>query len=315
MKTIGFVISKKENEERRAMLPKDIINIKNKKSLYFEEGYGNTLGISDDNYKKIGVNIVSREKALSQDIICDPKIGEAEYINQLSPSQTIFGWIHAEDNKDLVELLIEKKLTAIAWENMQDSGRHVFWRNNEIAGEAAILHAFSLFGKLPYECNVALIGKGNVSMGAHKMLSALGSRVKIFDRNTISELNNELKDFDVVVNGVLWDKSRKDHIIYKNDLRKFKNPSMIVDISCDEEGAIETSKPTSFNKPTYVIDNVIHYVVDHTPTIFSHSVSKTLSLEISKYIDILIEERISDNKVLLNAVIISDGTIIDEKIK
>lgn len=315
MKTIGFVISTKENEERRSILPKHIKSIKNKRSLYIEEGYGNTLGISDDDYRKVGANIVSREETLVQDIICDLKVGEADYLDQLSPEQTIFGWVHAEHNKELVDLLLQKKLTAIAWENMYESGRHVFWRNNEIAGEAAILHAFSLFGKLPNECHVALIGKGNVSMGAYKILSALGATIKVFDRKTMNGLTDELGDFDMVVNGILWNPAREDHIIYRKDLKKFKNPSMIVDVSCDEAGAIETSKPTSFSDPTYLVDGVIHYVVDHTPTIFSHSVSEMISVEITKYIDLLIEEKTSDNKVLSESMIIANGKILNEEIK
>lgn len=315
MKTIGFVTSEMENEERRAILPKHLSTLQHADSIFIEKDYGQALGIQDEAYEKMGAEIVSREEALTKDIVCDVKVGEADYFNQLSSGQTIFGWVHAVSNAALTQQLIKQQLTVIAWEEMYEAGRHVFWRNNEIAGEAAILHAFTLFGKLPNECSVALIGRGNVAMGAHHMLSSLGAKVKVFNRDTVDQLSNEVEQFDVVVNGVLWDKSRSDHLLYKEDLKKFKAPAMIIDVSSDEAGAIETSKPTTFEKPTYIVDDVLHYSVDHTPTIFKHSVSESISLEVSKYLDALIEDKVADNKVLSAAMILQNGQILDDKLK
>lgn len=83
MKTIGFVIPVKENEKRRVLLPKDIEKIKEKDCLFFEKGYGAVLGISDEEYLNLGCNVVSFEEVLKQDIICDPKIGDANYLDSL----------------------------------------------------------------------------------------------------------------------------------------------------------------------------------------------------------------------------------------
>ncbi|MDN6731110.1 MAG: N(5)-(carboxyethyl)ornithine synthase [Atopostipes suicloacalis] len=315
MKTIAFIVSDYENESRRALLPEDIQNIQHKENLFIEESYGEVLGYEDAAYEKMGAQIVSRKTALSKDIICDLKINHAQYLKQLVPKQSVFGWLHAETNSELTQLLVEKKLTAIAWEKMYDAGRHVFWKNNHIAGEAAILHAFTLFGKLANECKVALLGRGNVSMGAHKTLSALGADVKIFNRDTVPHLTEELADFDMVVNGVMWDKSREDHLIYKKDLSKFKDHSMIVDISADENGAIETSRPRNFKDPIYEVENVIHYTVNHTPTIYNRSVSRSISREVSTYIDPLIEEKVKENQVLSKAMVIENGKILRDKIK
>lgn len=315
MKTIGFIKSELSHEDRRALLPKHIRNIRNKSVVFIEEGYGEVLGIPDKSYKREGVRIVSRCEALSKDIICDLKIGVAGYLNRLTPKQTLFGWVHAGSDSELVDVLLDKKFKVIAWEEMFKNGRHVFWKNNQLAGEAAILHAFTLFGKLPDHCRVALLGRGNVSMGAHKMLSALGAEVKIFNRDTIGNLPNELGSFDMLVNGILWDKSRDDHILYQEDLKKFKQPAMIVDISADKAGAIESSHPTSFAEPTYTVDGVIHYVVNHTPSIFNYSASESISAELSHYIDSLIEEKAVDHQILADAIIINDGRILDEKIK
>jgi len=71
MKTIGFLISKKENEKRRALIPNGLVNVRNISYLYFEKGYGEILGYSDEDYHKMGVNIVNRERIFKQDIICN----------------------------------------------------------------------------------------------------------------------------------------------------------------------------------------------------------------------------------------------------
>lgn len=314
MKTMGFVNSELPNEKRRALLPKDIEKIKHRSQIYIEKGYGLILEIEDEEYEKAGVHICSREKALQQDVICDLKIDSASYIDKLSANQTIFGWAHIESNPELVASLCKKRLTVIAWENMYKAERHVFWRNNKIAGEAGVLHALTLFGKLAEHLKVALIGRGNVSMGAYKTLSALGADVVIYNRETAKYLAEEIHQFDMIINGVLWDKSSKDHIINREDLKNFKTGAMIVDISADEGGAIETSRPTGVADPIYEVDGVIHYVVNHTPSLFYQSATKFLSKSIVNYIDYLIEDKVPQEKTLREAMIIEKGQIIDRKL-
>ncbi len=314
MKTVGFLISTKENEKRRALLPEHISLIKNKNNLHFESGYGEVLGHTDEEYKTAGANVVSRDLVMKQDVICDPKVGDAEYLTELKKGQTIFGWVHAVQNKSITDSIVDKGLTAIAWEDMYEQGRHVFWRNNELAGEAAVMHAFTLYGKMPYECKVALIGRGNTARGAFKTLSSLGADITVYHKKTENLLRDEIRNFDVIVNGVLWDVYRKDHIIYREDLLKMKKPSLIIDISCDKAGGIETSIPTSIADPVYTVDGVLHYVVDHTPALISYSVTKALGDELIKYLDDIVEEKIEVNEVLKNATIINNGEIIDQRI-
>lgn len=312
MKTIGFAISKKENEKRRALIPEDLQGIRNMDYVYFENGYGEILGYSDAEYAKYGAHFASREEILSKDIICDPKIGDAEYLNELKPGQTIFGWVHAVQNRDITDALIQCGLTAYAWEDMFDEGRHIFWHNNEMAGEAAIMHAFQCYGEMPYNTKVALIGRGNVARGAQRILTCLGADVTVYDRRQEKLLRRELDNYDVIVNALLWDTKRKDHIVYREDLKRLKKNALIIDISCDRCGGIETSIPTTIEEPTYVVDGVMHYVVDHTPSLFYKTASMGLSREVSKYVDRLIEDK--PNKVLYDALIVNQGTIIDQRI-
>lgn len=314
MKTVGFVKSDKENEKRIALIPDDIKKIKNKNYIFIEEGYGIDNNYSDEDYKKMGCSIVSREEAMEKDIIVDPKIGDAEYLKKIK-NKTIFGWVHAVQNRDITDILLENKLTAYAWEDMFEDGRHTFWRNNEVAGEAAVMHALILNGVMPYDANVAIIGNGNTARGAYRILTQLGAKVKNYNRKTEKLLSKEIGEYDIVVNAVLWDVTRKDHIIYKEDLRRMKRGALIIDISCDRNGGIETSIPTTIENPIYEVDGISHYVVDHTPSLVYKTVSKELSKELVKYIDYLIEETSEKNECLNAALIIKNGKIIDNRIK
>lgn len=311
MKTVGFPISQKENEKRRCLLPSDIKNIKNKTQIFIEKGYGEVLGYTDEDYENEGVIVTTQEEVLTKNIICDAKIGDAGYLNKLN-NQTIYGWVHAVQNREITDILIDNKLTVYAWEDMFDKGRHTFWRNNEIAGEAAIIHAYTLYGKFPYDTKVAVIGKGNIARGSVKILTLLGADVTIYDRKTVELLKEELPKYDVIVNCVLWDTSRTDHVIYKKDLKRMKRDAMIIDVSCDRNGAVETCIPTSLTDPIYFVDSVLHYAVDHTPSIFYKTISKSLSEEVSKTIDGLILD--TANKVLSDALIIEKGNIVDQRI-
>ena len=312
MNTIGFPISHKENEKRRAILPEDVKKSKFPHQFYFEKGYAEVLGITDSEYEMSGANVVKREVVLAQNIICDPKIGDGDYLANLKPGTIIFGWMHATQNRSITDKCIESKLTAYAWEKMYYKGRHIFWKNNELAGEAAILNAFQCYGELPWKLDVAVIGTGNTSRGAIKALNMLGANVTQYDRRTESLLREEISNYDVIVNCVLWDIFRKDHIIYKSDLKKMKKNAFIIDVSCDRHGGIETSIPTTIDNPIYIVDGIVHYVVDHTPAIFF----KTFTIENSKvilpYLDMLISTK--HNDVLQNCQIIKNGIIVDQEI-
>lgn len=311
MKTIGFPISTKENEFRRALLPQHIALLENEKQVYVEEGYGEPLGYDDATYRQCGVHVVSREEVLSKDVICDPKIGDATYLNQLY-GQTVFGWVHAVQNRHITDVLVARKLTAYAWEDMYYQNRHVFWRNNEIAGEAAIMHAYLHHGIFPYNTKVAVLGRGNSARGAVKTLNYMGADITVYDRKTEALFREELGKYDVIVNAILWDPSRTDHIIYRTDLSRMKKGAMIIDISCDRAGAIETSIPTTIESPMYNVDGIAHYVCDHTPSLFYKTTSETISKIVAVYCNFFI--KMIDEPTLSAAKIIEDGAILDSRI-
>ncbi|UNL85796.1 N(5)-(carboxyethyl)ornithine synthase [Priestia koreensis] len=312
MKEMGFLISLKENEKRRALLPSDINYIKNKHMLFFERGYGEVLGISDNEYIKKGVNVVTREKIYEKDIICCLKTPEKFEYKYFSEGQTLFGWIHAVQGVEITNFLVEKKMTAYAWEDMFEKGRHIFYKNNEIAGEASVWHALLHKGSMMKNLNVAVLGQGNTARGAIRLLEKLGHNVTIYNRNTLSVFKEKINKYDIVVNAVLWDVFLEDRIIYKDDLKKMRKNSLIIDISCNDRMEIETAYPTPLSNPMYLEGDVWHYTADHTPSLFWMDASESISNKVKLYIDPLVEN--TQNDVLEAAEILRCGKIMDKRI-
>ena len=312
IKTIGFPISPKENENRRAIVPADIHTLSHPENVFIEKGFGNVLGIPDDEYAAAGCKICSHEETIRQDIVCDPKIGDADYLERMHEGQTIFGWVHATQNRDITDKIVNNKLTAYAWEKMFEMGRHVFWFNNELAGEAAVINGFQCYGQLPYGLEVAVIGNGNTARGACRVLNMLGAHVMQYNRRQEELLRQEIGNYDVIVNCILWDITRKDHVIYREDLKKMKKNAMIIDVSCDRNGGVETSVPTSIENPTYIVDGIMHYAVDHTPSFFYKTFSYNNSKVIAPYLEQLATGK--TGRVLKGCLIIQNGMIVDREI-
>ena len=316
MKTMGFVISHKNGEQRRAILPADIAALKYPGQLYFESGYGLSVGASDVEYAAAGCHVVSREEAMACDIIADVKLGDADYLDELSPKKILFGWAHTVQNLDFTSAMLNDNHSVIAWEEIFEDGRYIFYRNREVAGEAAVLHGFRYCGRMPYDSRVAILGNGQTAKGAMRILHGLGAEVDVYGRRQEQLFRKKMFEYDVLVNCIMWDTSREDRIIYREDLKKFRPGTLIIDVSCDPELEIETSRPTTIENPVYTVDGVIHYAVDNTPAMFPITVTKVLSRGIGKYIDMVLEldfDSYPDN--LKKALVIREGHILDERIR
>lgn len=127
MNSIGFIKSNKIGEERIAVFPNDLVNAGvNTRFLFFEKGYGEKINISDNEYRKIGCNVVTKDKAISCDVICDVKLGDADYLDLLNKNKILFGWAHAIQNIEFTSKCIDNKHTVIAWEELYDNGGGLF---------------------------------------------------------------------------------------------------------------------------------------------------------------------------------------------
>lgn len=312
MKTMGFLISHKNGEKRRALIPADLANIENRGQLYFETGYGDAIGYSDEDYAAYGVHVVSREEVLACDIITDVKLGDADYLEEIGDNKILFGWAHAVQTINFTSSVLNHNHTVIAWEEIVENGRYIFYRNREIAGEAAVIQAYQYCGKMPYDTKVAILGNGQTAKGAMRILHGLGAEVDVYGRRLESLFRQNMYKYDVLVNCVMWDTSRTDRIIYAEDLKKMKPGTLIIDVSCDPHLEIETTHATTIENPVYEIDGVIHYAVDNTPAMYPITVTKILSQGLWPYIDIVL--RGESSKPLEDATVIRDGHILDERI-
>ncbi len=313
MKTIGFVISHKNNEQRRALLPEDLAHIRHPRRVFVETGYGDTVGYKDREYAEFGVRVVPREEALKCDIITDVKLGDADFLDGIGAGKTLFGWAHAVQMTDFTEACIRGGHTVIAWEEIYEDGRYIFYRNREVAGEAAILHGFRHCGRMPYDASVAILGNGQTAKGALRILHGLGAKVDVYGRKFEKLFRKKMFEYDVLVNCVMWDTSREDRVIYRKDLKKMKPGTLIIDVSCNQSLEIETSHPTTIDDPVYEVDGIIHYAVDNTPAMYPKTVSKLLSAGIAKLADPLIEGKVPPH--VKTAVVIREGKIMKEEIR
>ena len=312
MATIGFLLSHKPGEQRIGLLPKDLLNVVHTDQVYVEEGYGKSLRIEDDEYRNFGAHVVSREEVLKCDDLVDVKLGDCDFLDQIEKGKTLIGWAHAVQKVDFTSKCIEDNHTVIAWENIYVKGRYLFYRNREVAGEAGVLQAFTYLGKMPYECKVAILGSGQTAKGAMRILHGLGAVVDVYGKRLEDLFKEKMFEYDVIVNCILWDTSRADHIICKEDLKKFMPGTMIIDISCDPGLEIETARATTIGDPIYEIDGVIHYEVDNTPAMFPYTVSKILSKGFSTYIDGIINEDPAEE--IRKAIVIEKGKVLDQEV-
>lgn len=312
MNTIGFVISHKNNEKRRAILPYDLAGLKKPQQLYLEEGYGCSVGYPDDAYRPYGVHIVPREEVLKCDVIVDVKLGDADYLAQLDGPKVLCGWAHCTQSVDFTSTVLNAGHTVIAWEEIYENGRYIFYRNREVAGEAAILHGFRYSGKMPYDAKVAIIGNGQTGKGAFRILAGLGADVDIYARKNEAQFRANMANYDVLVNCVMWDTHRTDRLIYREDLKRLRPGTLIIDVSCDPYLEIETSHPTTIDNPVYTVDGIVHYAVDNTPAMYPVTVTGNLSCAFAPYICMLVSGEYSES--LKKAVVIEQGHIIDRNI-
>ncbi|NLH64096.1 MAG: alanine dehydrogenase [Erysipelotrichaceae bacterium] len=190
MKTAIIATSRKEEEKRVPIHPEHIEFIPKtiRNELYFEQGYGESFGVSDNQISSMtGNEAVGRSKLLSSFhsvIITKPML---EDFKEVPDGSTVWGWIHSVQQSDITQTAIRKKLTLIAWENMYNLNErgmtHIFQKNNEMAGYCGVQHALQLRGidgNFGPERSAIVLGFGSVSRGAIYALQGHGiNRIKV----------------------------------------------------------------------------------------------------------------------------------------
>jgi N5-(carboxyethyl)ornithine synthase len=214
----------------------------------------------------------------------------------------IFGWLHLRENDDVTKGLCKKKATAIAWEEMFKNGKNVFYRNGLLTGQVGIINAITHSGKMPYDCNIAMIGRGRVAKGAIKQLQNMGAeKISIYHSKNSNELKNKIGDYDVIVHCA----SSIEEILSENDLKNMKKYALLIHLGSDSIGGDFGAAPI-LEPFTKINDgNNLVYCVNHVPTIVYQTASKYISEDVWPYIDLLSEGKM--DKTLKDAIVIKRG--------
>lgn len=343
MRTGVFKTSYKENEKRIPIYPEHIRKIKRsvREQLVFEEGYGLDYGYSDKDLRDLGCSLATREELYQCDTVILPKPVAAD-LEKLKDGAVLCGWTHAVQQRDIADLAIEKGLTLLAWEAMnlvnKHGKMHIFYRNNELAGYAGILHFLELKGLDGHygpRKNVVILGYGSVSRGAIYALQGRGfNNITVYtqrpshlvvDKNpnvwyksfSTDNLMEDLMGADIIFNGILQDVNAPlTYIKNEAELNALKNNTAIIDISCDKGMGFYFAEPTSFENP--IIDmgrGISYYSVDHTPTYLWNAASREISSALLPYLETIVDSsKWINDTVIYNSIDILNGKVINQNI-
>jgi alanine dehydrogenase len=312
---IGVPREIKKNEHRVSITPPAVDALVSRgHQIIIETQAGAGSGISNSDFTSAGAKLAPDAKTVYQkgEMILKVKELFPQEFDFLREGQIIFTYIHSANNPEETQALLDKKVIAIAYEDIEaEDGRcPLLTPMSEIAGEVGLLmgvyHMFTTtggsgilvggaVGSEPAE--VAILGAGNVGLGAARYAIGLGADVTLLDIDLERLRDIRLKMFpgiktlclnqfnvrqilpgvDLLINAVKWPPQSDEHIVTREMLGLMKNKALIVDISCDPAGAVETCVPTSHDQPTYVVDGIRHYCVDNLPSAVAKTASAALS--------------------------------------
>jgi alanine dehydrogenase len=356
--TFGVIgTSKKEDERRIPIHPEHLLRLPEqvRRQLIFEEGYGVPLGIEDSEIAAQSGGIATRHELLAdigRVIIPKPVLSD---LQELREGGILWGWPHCVQQWDITQAAIDRKQTLIAFEDMfvwgpnGQIGRHTFYKNNEIAGYCAVLHALQLKGIDGHYGNqrkTIIFSFGAVSRGAIYALKARGFRdITICILRPDHEVREEvldchyvriregkdgearmlliehdgaerplidmIKQSDIIVNGTFQDPDHPILFVAEEERSYLKPGCLIIDVSCDEGMGFFFAKPTTFKDPMFKVGVVDYYAVDHTPSYLWESASRSISAALIVHLPDVVagRKRWQENETIRRAINIDAGVI------
>ena len=349
--------SKKEDERRVPIHPEHLPRLSEhiRRQLIFEENYGAPFGMEDSEIAAQTGGTAARHELLADIgnvIIPKPVLSD---LQELREGGILWGWPHCVQQRALTQAAIDRKQTLIAFEDMfvwgpdGQIGRHTFYKNNELAGYCAVLHALQLKGIDGHYGNqrkTIIFSFGAVSRGAIYALKARGFRditicilrpdhevreevldchyiriregdegearmVLVEHDGTERPLVDLLKQSDIIVNGTLQEPNHSLLFVNEEEISYLKPGSLIIDVSCDEGMGFFFAKPTTFRNPMFRIGTVDYYAVDHTPSYLWESASRSISAALIVHLKTVLAGRESwqQNETIRQAVNIDAGVI------
>ncbi|MDH5444278.1 MAG: alanine dehydrogenase [Gammaproteobacteria bacterium] len=343
---IGIPKEIKILEGRIALIPEAAGElVRHGHEVAIEQNAGVLSGYSDEDYRQAGVDILPDAKNLYEfaELIVKVKEPQPAEFELMRDSHILFSYLHLAAEPALTKALQEIGLTAIGFETVEVNRRlPLLAPMSDIAGRlsiqigANILQAPQggrgvLLGGLPAaeRGKVVILGGGIAGGNATLMASAMGAEVTVFDpnRDKLAELrklgNNvtglhpfshaiqaHVKQADLLVGAVLVTGQKAPHLVDAELVRQMKPGSVIIDISVDQGGCIETTKPTNYQNPTFVWEEVVHFGVTNMPGAVPRSASQALSSALIPYTLKLCEPDWEKNPELASGVNVKGGRII-----
>src|SRR3954463_4070353 len=300
---VGVPTEIKSDEYRVALTPAGVRGlVAHGHSVVVQSGAGDGSGITDADYVSQGAEILPDADAVfaAADMIVKVKEPQPEEVARLEPRHVLFTYLHLAPDAELTQGLLDSGATCIAYETVEDTrGRlPLLAPMSEVAGKIATqAGAFMLekplggrgilLGGVPGvpAAKVKVIGGGVVGMNAAFIAIGMEADVTVFDRNIdrLRELDiafggradtcfastlaieEHLVEADLVIGAVLVAGARAPHVITREQLRLMKRHAVLVDVSIDQGGCFETSRPTTHSNPTYEVDGITHYWVRNSP--------------------------------------------------
>jgi alanine dehydrogenase len=300
---VGVPTEVKTDEYRVALTPAGVRELADAgHEVFVQSGAGEGSAISDADYTAQGATILPDADAVFGEatLIVKVKEPQPEEVGRLRPRHTLFTYLHLAADEPLTRGLMASGATCIAYETVEDDrGRlPLLAPMSEVAGKIATqAGAFMLekplggrgilLGGVPgvAAANVMVIGGGVVGMNAAFIAVGMEATVYVYDRNidrlreldiafggradtcfasTLS-IEERLPFVDLVIGAVLVHGARAPHVITRAQLRDMKPHAVLVDVSIDQGGCFETSRPTTHSHPTYEVDGITHYCVTNMP--------------------------------------------------
>jgi alanine dehydrogenase len=320
---IGVPKEIKEQEQRVGLLPSATNQLTRLgHSVLVERNAGIGSGYPDEEYVKAGAEIVPEAKDLFEraELVVKVKEPLKTEFPLLREGQILFTYLHLAASKTLTEALLKSRVTAVAYETIQvDHRLPLLEPMSEIAGRMSTVMGASylakhnggsgvLLGGVPgvLPGRVVVVGGGTSGVNAARMATGLGADVTILDidlerlryldlsiisANTLysSEANllELMPDCDLLIGAVLVPGAKAPKLITRAMLRKMKPGSVLVDISIDQGGCAETSRPTTHLDPVYVEEGVIHYCVANMPAAYARTATQALTNVTYRYVELL----------------------------
>ena len=346
---IGVPKEIKEQEQRVALLPSAAEQLtKRSHTVLVEKNAGIGSGYPDADYKKAGAEVVdlANDVWAKAEMIVKVKEPLPAEFPLLRKGQILFTYLHLAASKPLTEALLKSGVTGIAYETIQVNNRlPLLEPMSEVAGRMSVVMGANylakhnggsgvLLGGVPgvLPGRVIVVGAGTSGVNALRMARGLGADVTILDidmerlrfldiamdnlqtlYSSEANLNHLMPETDLLIGAVLLPGAKAPKLITRAMLRKMKPGSVLVDISIDQGGCAETSRPTTHLQPTYVEENVIHYCVANMPAAYARTSTQALTNVTYRYIQLLadrgLEEACKRTPALVGGINTRDGKL------